>query len=350
MFAALCRIIGGRGRDTLQDCVDRGDMPQMIAMATAQDVLPALAARCYEQADWADALSAQQHQSLRSALLDNTRRNMQIMVQSISMIRALNDAGITPLLLKGTAQLLTVNRQRPGFRKQADIDFTVPAASLLGAGEALLAQGYDFYRDGEILAGPAHALGDTATALRTDAAHHHLPPLAKDGQAACVELHRHFLPKRFQHRVALAGLFDTAVEHRIEGAAFLVPSTEYQLIHMVLGKLVHDGYLARRMFPIREAADYIALLDSADGEFDSEWVAGQCGRAYRIFAQLVSELMNYPPAAPDSQAAIRHRIGMMRMRYDSTAPARLLDGYARAGHLTSALWYSPSKLPAFLRR
>ena len=38
------------------------------------------------------------------------------------------------------------------------------------------------------------------------------------------------------------------------------------------------------------------------------------------------------------------------MRYDSTAPARLLDGYARAGHLTSALWYSPSKLPAFLRR
>tara|TARA_R110002124_G_scaffold72500_5_gene193983 strand:- start:1161 stop:2231 length:1071 start_codon:yes stop_codon:yes gene_type:complete len=350
VFVALCCIIGGRGRDILQACVDAGDMPQLIAMATSQDVLPALAARCYEQADWADAISEVDEQSLRNALLENTRRNMHIVVQSVHLIRALNDAGIKPLMLKGTAQLLTINRERPGFRKQADIDFIVPPASLLAAGDALLAQGYGFYLEDEVFHGPTHALGDTHAAIKASAAHHHLPPLMKRDQVALVELHRHFLPQRFQHRNPLAELFDAATEHDIQGASFLVPSTEHQIIHMVLGKLVHDGYLARRTFPIREAADYIALLDSPDGVIDSERVARRCGKAFNIFAQLVTELMNYPAESPGPTSSVKYRIEMMRMRYDSPAPAKLLDGYARAGHLTCAMLHNPSKLSAYLRR
>lgn len=350
VFAALCCIIGGRGRDILQACLDAGDMPQMIALAAAQDVLPALAARCYEQADWAAAISEQDKQSLRNALLENTRRNMHIVVQSVHMIRALNDAGIKPLILKGTALLLTINRERPGFRKQADIDFIVPPASLVAAGDALLAQGYGFYLEDEVFHGPTHALGDTHAAIRAGAAHHHLPPLMKDEQIALIELHRHFLPKRFQHRNPLAELFDAATEHDIQGASFLVPSTEHQIIHMVLGKLVHDGYLARRMFPIREATDYIALLDSAGGVIDNECVARHCGKAFSIFAQLVRELMQYPAEFPGTKTGIKCRIELMRMRYDSAAPAKLLDGYARAAHLTCAMLHNPSKLTAYLRR
>lgn len=350
VFAALCCIIGGRGRDMLQACVDAGGMPPMIAMAASQDVLPALAARCYEQADWAAAISEQDQQSLRNALLENTRRNMAIVVQSVHLIRTLNNAGIKPLMLKGTALLLTINRERPGFRKQADIDFIVPPASLIAAGDALLAQGYGFYLEDEVFHGPTHALGDTHAAIKAGAAHHHLPPLVKDEQNAMVELHRHFLPKRFQHRNPLAELFDAATEHDIQGASFLVPSTEHQIIHIVLGKLVHDGYLARRTFPIREAADYIELLHSAGGVIDSERVARHCGRAFSIFAQLVMELMKYPAESPGPASGTQYRIELMRMRYDSPALAKLLDGYARAAHLTCAMLHNPSKLTAYLRR
>ena len=60
--------------------------------------------------------------------------------------------------------------------------------------------------------------------------------------------------------------------------------------------------------------------------------------------------MNYPAESPGPTSSVKYRIEMMRMRYDSPAPAKLLDGYARAGHLTCAMLHNPSKLSAYLRR
>ncbi|MCB1688451.1 MAG: nucleotidyltransferase family protein [Halioglobus sp.] len=326
-------------------------MPRLIAVATSQDVLPALAVRCYEDPGLAGTIDEASDQQLRAALLVNTRRNMQIVVQSIQLIRALNRAGIKPLMLKGTAQLLTVNRENPGFRKQADIDLIVPPEAVLAAGEALQAQGYAFYRNKRLFEAPPGVPADTQAALRISTAHHHLPPLVKNDHIAYVELHRHFLPRRFQHRNPLAPLFDSASEHQLQDACFLVPSTEYQVIHLVLGKLVHDGYLARRDFPLREACDYLDLLDNAGGDFDSRLVAKHCGRALSIFDQLVTALMTEQPTRVAAGTTdISRRLGMMRTRYDFPTRAKLLDLYARGEHLAYSLLYSPSKLAAYISR
>lgn len=351
IFRALCRVIGGQDGNALQNCLAANFMPRLLTMAASQDVLPTLAVRCFEQQEAADAIGNTQIQYLRDALLTNTRRNMHIVVQSIKLVQALNSAGITPLLLKGTAQLLTINRESPGFRKQADIDLIVKPASLLAAADALQAQGYSFYLDDQAVDGPRKFSGNTHAALTISAAHHHLPPLVKPDQAACVELHRHYLPRRFQHKNSLATLFDTATEHEMHGATFLVASTEQQIIHTVLGKLVHDGYLARRQFPIREAVDYSRLLDSVQGAFDRTLVVKQCGNAFDIFSQLVTELMGYQPAPQsNTTASVKKRIRIMQMRYDFPASATFLDGYARAEHLTYSLLHNPSKLTAYLRR
>jgi hypothetical protein len=188
-------------------------------------------------------------------------------------------------------------------------------------------------------------------AIRASASHHHLPPLVRSNQVAFVELHRHFLPRRFQHNTRLKPLFATANECQIEDAHFLTPSTEYQVIHLILGKFVHDGYLARRAFPIREAADYIALIDSVQNKFNSLMVEQQCGKAFSIFAQLVSKLMCREPAQPLQKCVnIERRLRAMQLRCDFTTPAKLLDGYARAEYLACAMLHSPEKLTAYLRR
>ena len=107
-------------------------MPRMMEMAASLDVLPALAVRIYEQQEVASTIGDRESQCLREALLENTLRNMQIVAQGIKLARTLNSAGITPLFLKGTAQLLTVNKEKLGFRKQVDIDLIVESAARAG--------------------------------------------------------------------------------------------------------------------------------------------------------------------------------------------------------------------------
>jgi putative nucleotidyltransferase-like protein len=349
-FQALCRTIGGRDSAALASAVGAQLMPQMIEQAAATDTLPALAVRCFAQPDVTDNFSEQDKQRLRDALLENTQRNMRIIAQCLSLIRTLNDAGITPLLLKGSAHLLTINREQAGFRQQADIDLIVPPDSLLAAGEALQADGYRFYRNYRPLEIRPGIAVDTRTAIDTSTVHHHLPPLVKEEQAAFVELHRHFLPRRFQDKIPLEPLFDGATEQQAGGATFLVPSPEYQVIHIILGKLLHDGYLAACQFPIREACDYIGLREAAPS-FDSKLVSARCGKAFHVFDQLVNTLMGYRNATPPpAGTSIRYRTRLMRMRYNYPAPATLLDLYARAQHLTYTAVYNPSKLAKSLRR
>ena len=351
VFQALCRTIGGLDREVLASAVAAQLMPQMIQQAAGTDLLPALAVRCFAQPEVTDILTEQDTRQLRDALMENTQRNMRIIAQSLSLIRTLNDAGIKPLLLKGTAHLLTINREQPGFRKQADIDLIVPPDSLLAAGEALQADGYRFYRNYRPLETRPGVAADTRAAIDASATHHHLPPLVKPDQAAFVELHRHFLSRRFQASMPLDALFDSACEYRIDDVAFLLPSAEYQVIHIVLGKLLHDGYLAARRFPIREACDYMGLRESAADTFDSNEVIAHCNTSFSVFDQLVKALMGYQSTTPTHAGInLRYRIGLMRMRYEYAAPGKLLDLYARTQHLAYATLYTPSKLAKYLRR
>ena len=48
VFQALCRILGGHDSEALRTTLAAGMMPQVISVAARQDVLPALAVRCFE--------------------------------------------------------------------------------------------------------------------------------------------------------------------------------------------------------------------------------------------------------------------------------------------------------------
>jgi|GEM_PF-2624588 len=338
LFRMLCRVLGGQDNHVLADSVAADLFPQLVDMAETQEVLPALAVRCDEQRADGHSLdgpeiACPENERLRQALRNNTLRNMHISAQALKLCKILNVAGIVPVFLKGTAQLLGTNMPNLGFRKQLDIDVLVQPTQLDAAVEVLLEDGYRFYESS------------------TGSLHHHLPELEKDDCVAMVELHRHFLSKRFQHRNSLEPLFSTAVSKESHGARFLVPSTEYQIIHLVLGRMVNDGHMARRTFPLREACDYIHFQETAKGGIDYTLVAKHCGKNYLRYAKLVAELMAYPPAEPmPGQIGIDARLQTMQKRFNLSTVRAVLDAYARSLHLTQAVIFSPEKLPAYLSR
>lgn len=351
LFKILCRVIGGQQGNALSAAHDAGLLKKLLEMAGSEDLLPALASRVEEKPNIKKFLEEHHRQLLRQALQDNTRLNMQTVMQAVKLARNLNVAGITPTFLKGTAQLLTINYARLGFRKQLDIDLVVAPDQLQDTCEALLKAGYGFYGEAKNPKGEPFVFRDIKQALQESKAHHHVTPLVIVGYAKSVEVHRHFLARKFQRNIPLEALLGTAREHRCHGAAFRVPCVEYQIIHLVLGKLVYDGHLARRSFPIREACDYIDLLESENGEIDQGLVLKHCGENYAIFSRLVSDLMAYkkgPEIA--NKCDISQRLQLMEKRYNSRTVANLLDVHARVQYLGMEMIYSPTKLTAYLQR
>jgi len=351
VFRVLCRVLGGQDPSALTECINTGQFQPLFDMARMQDLLPALAVRCNELSANSQVLSEPVAGLLKQALMDNTRRNMHISAQAIKITRRLNEAGITPLFLKGTAHLLTGEARTLGFRKQMDIDLVVQPRELQAAGDIFLADGYRFSRISDHTRTEPLNPGDTAHAIKSSYAHHHLPPLEKAGYVATVELHRHFLPRRFQPENPLEALFSRAREIERHHAVFKVPCVEHQLIHLILGNVVHDGHLARRDFPIREACDYIALVSRVEGMLDHGLVSQRCGKDYATFSRLVSELMGYTPPEPFGKAIdITHRLQLMQKRYNLPGVAKMLDTHARVSHLAWSMLSNPLKLPAYLRR
>jgi hypothetical protein len=350
-FQLLCRVLGGQDTQVFEECAASGRLQQLFDMAYAQDLLPALAVRVNEQASDVQSLGDKKALLLKQALMDNTLRNMSIKAQAVKIARQLNRVGITPLFLKGTASLLTAHVDNLGFRKQADIDVLVEPAQLEIAGDSFLADGYVFQLEPDSAASAPTLLTDTRTATKLSSSHHHLPVLVKEGYATTVELHRHHLPRRFQRGNPLEPLFASAIQFDTLGAVFKVPSTDYQIIHLILGKLVNDGHFARRTFPIREACDLIDLLVNDGERINLKIIEQHCGMKFALFHALVIELMAYRSPVPISASDnASDYIRMMQKRFDSKLVRISLDTAARVDYLSHELAYSPMKLPNYFKR
>jgi hypothetical protein len=343
-------VLGGQDPAALHDSIAAGLFPQLCHMAQLQHQLPALAVRCGEQPIESAEVGDVDSELLKQALRDNTRRNLQISAQAIKITARLNQAGIVPMFLKGTARLLAADSINLGFREQSDVDMIVRPAELVAAGDVFLAEGYSYYQYSRDPAKTPRRIGNTIEALSLSASHHHLLPLAKQGYAATVELHRHFLDQRFQRANPLEPLFASAYRLERHGAVFQVPSTDYQVIHLILGKLLNDGLLTRRAFPLREACDLIDLLKGVDDKHVNQaLIEARCGASFAQFLALVSELTGFTPGFTVTKPVnVSTYLRLLQKRQDSAFTRALLDSYARFEYLVNAMLHSPAKLPAYL--
>ena len=347
----LCKTLAGKDFQALSNFATLGYLPTIFDMACKQDVLPALAVRCAERNINHQFFDKNRAEALKNALRENTLRNMKISAQALKLTNKLNQAGITPLFLKGTARLLQSEEKNLGFRKQIDIDLIVEPKQLRTACEVFLEHDYHFHYDHENAPIMASTKDAISTAVKNSDAHHHLPPLVKSGYDTTVELHKHFLPKRFQGRIQLRPLFTSAVEYSSHNAKFKVPSVDYQIIHIVLGKLVHDGHFAKQSFPIREACDFIELQEEFDLSMERGQVIKKCGNSLPIFHLLVEELMGGKHWEPfQKKYDVSKRLSRMEKRYNSEYMTAFWNAYARSLHLTLSLIHNPKKTATYLRR
>jgi hypothetical protein len=162
----------------------------------------------------------------------NTLRNQRLREQTIETARHLNAAGVTPVVLKGAASLVSPTYSDEGSRMMVDLDILVPAADGKRCWDHLCARGYC----------PIQSDYDWSH-------HHHLQTIYCNGEAGTVEIHRQALMPFSTGRIFGASLTPEEVEQitqRISANAVLV-----------------SGYKVRLAMPAATERVLLCLLHSA---------------------------------------------------------------------------------------
>lgn len=155
----------------------------------------------------------------------NAARNRAIRAEIDDVGAAFGRIGVTPVLLKGAAHLVSGLYPGCGDRIMVDIDLLVPAGDLMACAAALQQQGFTVLADNGF---PAH---------------HHYPPLGRAGASASVEIHAEALDQPYGELCPAAELLSAA--QPVAGASNLaLPSAQSQLIVSVAhAELANHGYL-----------------------------------------------------------------------------------------------------------
>ncbi len=192
------------------------DWRQMVAIASEHLVAPALSLKLQQRGLLA-LLDLELRNYLSSLAGLNRQRNQQILNQMADLIHVLDDIGVTPLFLKGTAHVLLGLYSNLSQRVIGDIDLLVPKEHLVECVVALRDHGYV----------------DTSRPKPLPPNHHHAHPLIHNLHPAAVELHTHLIAKRWRSALPTAHVVDNATQHEVDGQTVLLPYPEDLIVHNI---------------------------------------------------------------------------------------------------------------------
>jgi Uncharacterised nucleotidyltransferase len=182
----------------------------------------------------------------------NGERNRRIADQLQEIIAMLNAVGIEPVLLKGVAYLVTDLYRDPAARVIGDIDLLVPNDQLAAAVAALTAIGY---REA--------GLDDFSFA-----AHHHHTPLARQHDAAAVELHTEAVAEPFTPFLPTARILGGARRVEADGRRFRLPAPQDQIVHNIVHTQLTDRHYWLAQVPLRPLSDLARLRLTSEDQID----------------------------------------------------------------------------------
>ena len=261
------------------------DWPALYRLAAAHLVAPTLYASLAAR-EQLDRLPADAREALAVLHQLNAQHNRRLRAVLRDTVRLLNEAGIEPLLLKGSIALLPGQYPQAEARMMSDLDLALHNAEAEAAEAVLWAAGYR--NAGNIPDCQGHA------------AHHHLAPLFHPSGDGYVELHRRLLAgRRPAAALPLAAVRATAVPVAWEGLRLWVPSLEHRLLHNALHHQVqNDAYRSGRRdlrqlvefahlraLPPAAAIDWPGRLAMLDRLGLGEAVRGYLLAGERLFAQ-----------------------------------------------------------------
>lgn len=240
----------------------------------------------------------------------NRERNKKIIEQAYEITALLQEQGITPVFLKGTAHLLDGLYEDIGERTIGDIDFLVHENELIKAADILLQNGYE----------PLAAYDPQHNIINK-----HFPRVTNDNRTAAVEIHHQLLHFPFHKSLEGESMMHESRQPDLHNPT-LVPSLEHQVLHNILNVQVNDdAYFYGRIF-LRQLYD-LFLLSS---KVDVLKVVEQNGRSFhRLNANLAiaSILFDNPPCIPYKHT-LRAKIFCFRvmMKIDFPVWGRLSGG------------------------
>lgn len=197
----------------------------------------------------------------------NGARNEILRGQAVEAIGALNAVGITPMLLKGAAVLVTNVYADWRARMLTDIDIMVPEQDAERAVQVLTALGYDL---GTSYAPDQHALGE----------------FVRENSPGAIDLHVALIDARYL--LPAENVWARAQAMTRDGVNFVVPSATDMVLHnLVHTQIHHGGNFYRGVVELRQLYEFATLANRHAQAIDWGEVARHLAR-HRLEALLDS--------------------------------------------------------------
>jgi hypothetical protein len=305
LLLCKCLNIGHDGRervDTLRQRLEGGDArwELLIELANQHLLCPALfgALKCK---DLLASIPAEPRHYLQTLYEGNRQRNRRLLALVQETVRHLNDAGVEPVLLKGTANLYSGLYPDPGMRFLCDIDILIPPDKTTDCVNRLHAADYHFQSN---------------AGLENREKSRHDPPLMKRNESIGVELHRELIHERYRRLLDAENVFRDALPLAAEGMRARIPSVHHRIIHNIAHTQIHHDNYTRRTLSLRQLYDFVLMADAFDGRMDWESATLQFKRSGCLNALseylLAGSLFFGRPLSAGMQSTAGGRAALMR--------------------------------------
>jgi hypothetical protein len=224
----------------------------LVQIAEEELVLPALRGRLNDIGVLSQ-IPAELANFLASVEELSFERNQAILAELGSVASLLNEAGIEPLLLKGTAYCVMGIYRNPASRYLGDVDFLIPEPQLETAVEVLSKCGFE--QD------DSYPLGRFK---------HHYPALWRAGSPA-YELHHSLGMGICRSLLPASEMWERSIVCEWQGARVRVPCPEHLMTHLIMHSQFHHPYNERIWPPLRAMHDLALVQNHFNEKID--WAA-----------------------------------------------------------------------------
>jgi hypothetical protein len=233
----------------------------------------------------------------------STERNVQLRRQLLQAVRQLNQAGITPVLLKGAAHLVSSTYADPGVRIMSDIDLLVDKDQADTAYDSLLELGYK---------------PDESCLKDYGSDHHHCPPLSRPGDYGNVEIHRALMVDGYADILSTGEALADAGSISCEGLSMKVLSPTHRILHNLVHSQLTDANYVTGIIPLRSLNEVAVESRHAPAPVDWGFISrrmAESGRAevLRAYLYMAHSLLGMP-WPPGQRTTLGARLYSMRCK------------------------------------
>jgi hypothetical protein len=236
----------------------------------------------------------------------NAQRTAAIEQQIDECVRAFNDKGIVPLLLKGAAYLKAAIISDPAERIFSDVDVLVAETEIPVAMAALRSLGYR----------------EVPTDHTDYRVHRHCRAMFRPGAYGTIELHHRLVSSDLEDLLPVGAAVRSSVERAEDGLRYRYLSPTHMLAMSFLHSQLIDHYGETFTIGLRSVQDFIALSEAFPERIDWQQIDDDCVRHgveghFRNYIFAAERIARRPVTgiAATSRSWIHYAVAQARIRW-----------------------------------